>query len=255
MSEALNLPSLPEMVFGKNKFELFERSSGFRLEFTALDALKMVSHQPPHDIKVAASSVWSESNKGQVAKLKQNSYLKEADNAHQDFDWTFTTRFSGLMTQLHPSTLEIIPGYAPTIVSTGLDAERDGIPMAKLRSTSEPILWFSHVHLFEDELHDNGIAEISTKARVMGTFWFCLVRFWLRVDGVMFRVIDHRLYHEFGSSHIIKETTTKEGSWDSVTQKVEGDLKKIKDPSEFSNHLATISSSLEHIKLPSAPSS
>jgi type 2A phosphatase activator TIP41 len=241
------------MVFGKNRFSLFHEPSGFKLDFSAEEALKMVSHTPPIDIKVAAANIWSESNKGQVAKLKAElEYLE--DSSSQAFDWTFTTYYSGNMSQIDPTTKEPAGIYVPTVISAGLDEKKDGIPMDKLRSTEEPILWFSHVHLFEDELHDNGIADISTKSRVMNTFWFCLVRFWLRVDGVLFRVIDHRLYHEFGSNIIIREQSVKEGSWDEVHAKVKGDLRKMKDPNDFTPQLSTISTALEHIILPTSAS-
>jgi type 2A phosphatase activator TIP41 len=249
LSERLKLPSLPEMVFGKNRFKLFHKPSGFSLEFSAEAALSMVSHEAPKDIKVAASNVWSESNKGQVEKLKQTHEFDE-QSPSQEFDWTFTTHYCGDMTRVDPVTGQMDASYVPEILTAGLEETKDSIPMDKLRSTSEPIIWFSHVHLFEDEIHDNGIAEISTKSRVMNSFWFCLVRFWLRVDGVMFRVIDHRLYHEFGSKHIIKEASLKEGTWEEVHLKVQGDLRKIRDPSEFAMHLRSISSSLEHIILP-----
>jgi len=250
ISERLGLPSLPEMVFGKNRFELFHEVSGLRIEFTTEEALEMVSHSSPKDIKVAASNTWTASNKDQVAKLKQTSFLKEDETSPQDFDWTFTTYYAGSFSRIDPKTHQTVPEFSPTIVSNDLNAQKDGIPLAKLRSTSEPIHWFSHVLFFEDELHDNGIAEMSIRARVMETFWFALVRFWLRVDGVMFRVIDHRMYHEFDSPHIIREITVKEGTWESVHQKIEGDLRKIRDPNEFANHLDTLSSTLEHIILP-----
>lgn len=255
------------MVFGKNHFTLHHKSSGFVLDFSTESALGMVSHESPTDIKVAASHVWSESNRGQVAKLKAEKEYDE-QTPSQDFDWTFTTHYWGDITLVDANSNSAAPSnsgaaaplstgkpYNPEVIKTGLDEVKDGIPMEKLKSTAEPILWFSHVHLFEDELHDNGIAEISTKSRVMNSFWFCLVRFWLRVDGVLFKVIDHRLYHEFGTNRIIKEKTIKEGTWDEVHRKVGGDLRKIRDPSEFAAHLRTTSTSLEHIIIPTAPQS
>lgn len=267
----MNLPSLPEMVFGKNHFTLRHKPSGFVLDFSAESALSMVAHETPNDIKVAASHVWSESNRGQVAKLKAEKEYDE-QTPSQDFDWTFTTHYCGDTSLVEPSSgpvetksssaapstsVAAAPSslgkpYDPQVIKSGLDAAKDGIPLEKLKSTAEPILWFSHVHLFEDELHDNGIAEISTKSRVMNSFWFCLVRFWLRVDGVLFKVIDHRLYHEFGTKIIIKEKSIKEGNWDDVHHKVGGDLRKIRDPSEFAAHLRTTLVSLEHVIIPQA---
>lgn len=229
---------MPEMVFGKNRFVLADSSSGFALEFSAEAALAEVSHTPPTDVQVAAAKTWTASNQGAVEKLKTQHEFNE-DSSHQDFDWTFTTRYAGTF-----------HGGEPKIVSEGLDAQKDGIPMHKLRSTIDPILWFSVVHIFEDELHDNGIADYSTKARVMGSFWFMLVRFWLRVDGVLFRIIDHRYYHEFGTQHIIRETITKQGTWEDITGKTNGDLRKVRDPEEFGPMLEVLSTNLEHIMLP-----
>lgn len=229
---------MPEMLFGKNRFVLADSASGFSLEFSAEAALSEVSHIPPTDVKVAAAQTWTQSNQGAVAKLKNQNELSE-DTTSQDFDWTFTTRYAGTFTP-----------NPPTIISEGLDPQKDGIPMQKLRHTADPILWFSQVHIFEDELHDNGIADYSTKARVMGNFWFMLVRFWLRVDGVLFRITDHRYYHEFGTQFIIRETTNKQGTWEDLTKKTNGDLRTVRDPDAFGPALETLSTHLEHIMLP-----
>lgn len=229
---------MPEMVFGNNKFSLSDAETGFSIEFTAEAALAEVSHIPPTDVQVAAAKTWTKSNQGAVAKLKTQNEFSD-DSTSQDFDWTFTTRYAGTFT---PAQL--------TIVSEGLDPQKDGIPMHKLRSTSDPILWFSQVHIFEDELHDNGIADYSTKARVMGNYWFMLVRFWLRVDSVLFRIIDYRYYHEFGTRFIIRETTNKQGTWEELTKKTNGDLRTVRDPDAFGPFLDTLSTHLEHIMLP-----
>lgn len=41
--------------------------------------------------------------------------------------------------------------------------EHPGIPLAKLARQDEPILFYDDVTLFEDELHDNGVANLSVK--------------------------------------------------------------------------------------------
>jgi hypothetical protein len=38
-----------------------------------------------------------------------------------------------------------------------------GIPLAKLASTTDEILFYDDVPLFEDELHDNGMASLSVR--------------------------------------------------------------------------------------------
>lgn len=42
-----------------------------------------------------------------------------------------------------------------------------GIPLSKLARQDEPILFFDEVTLFEDELHDNGVANLTV--RIVGS--------------------------------------------------------------------------------------
>uniref|UniRef100_A0A8C4NCP0 TIP41-like protein n=1 Tax=Eptatretus burgeri TaxID=7764 RepID=A0A8C4NCP0_EPTBU len=83
------------------------------------------------------------------------------------------------------------------------------IDQAKLMNR-EPILFFEDVVLFEDELHDHGISILSVKVRVMPSGFFLLLRFFLRVDGVVIRVNDTRIYHQADTSYLLREFVTKE---------------------------------------------
>ncbi|KAI9118772.1 hypothetical protein K1719_010217 [Acacia pycnantha] len=56
------------------------------------------------------------------------------------------------------------------------------------------------VNKLEDELVDNGVSLHTVKARVMPSSWFLLLRFWLRVDGVLIRLRDTRLHCIFGGA-------------------------------------------------------
>lgn len=40
--------------------------------------------------------------------------------------------------------------------------------------------------------------------------FFVLLRFFLRVDGVLLRINDTRLYHEFNEDYIVREITSRE---------------------------------------------
>lgn len=56
MSSELELPSLPEMVFGENVLQI-NHAAGFGIQFNALDALKLVDNK--HDLmKVAVAEEW-----------------------------------------------------------------------------------------------------------------------------------------------------------------------------------------------------
>jgi type 2A phosphatase activator TIP41 len=107
----------------------------------------------------------------------------------------------------------------------------------------EPILFYDENILFEDELADNGTATLTTRLvrirtlmfrrirmfarlvkftnfifdkRVMPSCFFLLLRFFLRVDDVLFRVNDTRIYHQFGTNHIIREYSSKEEHYNAV---------------------------------------
>lgn len=46
--------------------------------------------------------------------------------------------------------------------------------------------------------------------------FFILSRLFLRVDNVLFRTHDVRIYHAFGSGEVIREVTGMEASYDAV---------------------------------------
>lgn len=50
----------------------------------------------------------------------------------------------------------------------------------------------------------------------MPSSFFILLRFFLRVDNVMLRVNDTRLYHEFNTNYVLREFTNKECAFGDV---------------------------------------
>ncbi len=89
------------------------------------------------------------------------------------------------------------------------------IPFDKLKQP-DPILFFDDVVLYEDELADNGSSFLSVKIRVMKERLLMLMRLYLRVDDVIFRIRDCRVYVEFATGLIIRDYTAKEASYDRV---------------------------------------
>ncbi|XP_015238380.1 PREDICTED: TIP41-like protein [Cyprinodon variegatus] len=169
LSDELNMPSLPEMMFGDNVLRI-QHMDGYGIEFNAIDALKRVNNMED-TVKVACAQEWQESR---------------ADSEHskevlRPFDWTFTTDYRGTLlgedVQMKAASTE------------------EHIDIEKLKAR-EHIMFYDEVLLFEDELHDHGVSTISVKIRVMPSSFFLLQRFFLRVDGVMIRINDTRLYYE-----------------------------------------------------------
>lgn len=55
-----------------------------------------------------------------------------------------------------------------------------------------------------------------TPQRVMPHSFFILSRLFVRVDAVVFRVFDVRVFHSFGSNEIIRESTGMEAPYEAV---------------------------------------
>ncbi|CAK8672464.1 unnamed protein product [Clavelina lepadiformis] len=179
----LEIPQIPEMTFGHNKLQI-THAQGFQIEFNATDSLQRVDNK--HDLmKVAVAKEWNESR-------KNNEFIKETV---KPFDWTFTTDYKGTVND---------PQNIVKVLET---TERINVQRLKMK---EKILYFEEMTLFEDELADNGCAQLTVKIRVMPSCFFLLMRFYLRVDGVLSRIHDTRWYHEFGTNHLIREYTEKE---------------------------------------------
>lgn len=45
----------------------------------------------------------------------------------------------------------------------------------------------------------------------MPSGFFILLRYFLRVDGVLLRINDTRLYHDFTTDYVLREYTSREG--------------------------------------------
>lgn len=120
------------MVFSKNNLVLTHKN-GARIEFNPLDALKNVENGKS-SIQVACADEWKETrpSSNQLDQVKP-------------FDWSFTTSYQGTFNE-----------YV-RVEDTDLKLD-----IFKLMQ-KERILFYQDLTLFEDELHDHGIAVCSVK--------------------------------------------------------------------------------------------
>ncbi|KAF7651231.1 hypothetical protein LDENG_00113810 [Lucifuga dentata] len=223
LAEEMNMPSLPEMLFGDNVLRI-QHADGYGIEFNAIDALKRVNNMEDA-VKVACAQEWQESR---VDSEHSTEVLRP-------YDWTYTTDYRGTL-------------IGPTAqIQVSQTSER--IDMEKLKAR-EQIVFFEEVLLFEDELHDHGVSMISVKIRVMPTSFFLLLRFFLRVDGVLIRINDTRLYHEAGKNYMLREFSTRESKI--------AELKNVPaafytDPNEIAQHLTLRLTECDKLELPVTP--
>lgn len=116
----------------------------------------------------------------------------------RDYDWTYSTTWAGTNSQEGASGSSAAKTNDVPHFAAASDPSTDRIPVERLGpSSGEPILFYDDLVLFEDELGDNGSSMLGVKVRVMPSGFLILQRFFLRVDDVVFRLFDTRMYCAF----------------------------------------------------------
>jgi type 2A phosphatase activator TIP41 len=117
------------------------------------------------------------------------------------FDWSYTTDYKGTITKGKPFKVQ--------------KENAEPIPIELLKRP-DPILFFEEVVLFESELDDNGISVLSCKLRVMPDRMLLLCRQFMRLDNVVIRIRDTRIYVDFNLGKVIRDYTEKEDDFEKV---------------------------------------
>ncbi|KAI9499148.1 TIP41-like family-domain-containing protein [Zychaea mexicana] len=206
LQKDLGLPP-PEMVFGNNTVTISKNNQTI-LTFNARDALALVEHSD-NNIKVAYAAEWA-----------RNSTRSDVKDVVKPYDWTYSTTYKGTG-----------DGFQ--------DAEQPAVDVHRLQK-QEPILFYDEVILYEDELADNGTTLVSIRLRVMPSCFLVLLRMFLRVDNVVFRINDTRIYHEFGSPYVVREYTSREDRFQTVFNKLpaaKSDVSLLGDPNWVASKL------------------
>jgi len=215
MSKTLGIP-VPETIFGDNLVAVAHAPTGWRVEFNAQDALDAVDKTGRDMLQVAYAQDWSSSREKTSAGIKE---------VVKPYDWSYSTTYKGTTSTSNNTNAMKPPAAAPA--STPAAEADDGVPTVAWRPTTQqipiellkrrdPILFFDDVMLYESELDDNGISVFSVKVRVHEHRMLLLCRLFMRVDNVVLRVRDTRVYVDFDTDEVLREYTAKEESFANV---------------------------------------
>ncbi|WEJ93799.1 Tap42 interacting protein [Yamadazyma tenuis] len=249
LEERFRFP-LPEMIFGNNSVKLVNDKTKSIIEFNALDALDSIDKSS--DLKVSYHQEWLEARR--TNSLSTDSHdasaekaLKENGNIDltkytdletiKNYDWTYSTNYKGSITNME---------FAKT---------DEKFPIDRLLNP-DPILFFDESILYEDELGDNGISMLSTKIRVMPTCLLLLCRLFLRIDNVIFRIRDTRVFVDFETNKVLREYKEQDGVYNDVLGKISGKVTSdpkslLRDPNWVSQNIPVLKSELEAAQLTS----
>jgi type 2A phosphatase activator TIP41 len=231
---------LPEMTFGSNYLTFHHRPSSWKYTFNAKGALGDVKKGElgPGDggVKVGHADKWLQSRTDPSSQLPMPQTV-----VTKQYDWTYTSMYPGHEVD-DPSRR-----YSWRVADP--ENASHAIPLAEL-TRPDPILFYAEIPLYEDELHDNGSSGLLVRIRVMPTCIFILSRFTLRVDHVLFRTFDTRIYHSFQSNPplIIRETRGWEAPYDNVHKLLpkRDDLTPLTDPTWIAKILSEMPQDNDH---------
>lgn len=207
----LDIP-VPEMIFGNNCVGVTCKDTAgktqFHVDFNALDALRLVERNPSDAIKVSYANDWY------ASRLQKHAQSDVTMEVYKPYDWTYSSEYRG------------------TCNAQWTRDDEHAIPTDKLTSAN-PILFYDDMVLYEDELGDNGISVLSVKVRAMKDCLLVLQRLFVRVDEVLLRIYDTRLYVDFDTNEIIREFKVQQDDYKSVVARTRGAAdprKPLRDP-------------------------
>ncbi|KAI0118909.1 TIP41-like family-domain-containing protein [Nemania sp. FL0031] len=237
---------IPEMIFGDNLVGVTHLPTGWRVEFNARDALDGVGKTGENMLRVAYAGEWSASREQTSAGIRE---------VVRPFDWSYSTTYKGTDTASEKTNGSSDGGgsgggrrwdFAPTT---------QPIPIELLKRR-DPIRFFDDVMLYESELDDNGISVLSVKLRVHDERMLLLCRLYMRLDNVLCRIRDTRIYVDFLSEVVTREYVVKEASFNDVKQKLfisgvrpDGITVALRDANAIAAILPTIEQTLESVSL------
>ena len=193
--------------------------NGLQIGFDAVNGLKPCIGDVSEDKRVEVQYAMEWKN---TAKQR-----KDVERLKYDYDWTYTTDYIG--------DYKSLQGDKQLVIEKNV---KERFNMQLLRDTTAPILWSCHCILYEDELSDNGMSQLLVRCRVMPKCFLILLRFWLRVDNVIIRIHDTRIYHEFGSDFVLRHVEEKESKWRELKKKYPMvQLMQFTDPNVFANKI------------------
>ncbi|OTA60429.1 TIP41-domain-containing protein [Hypoxylon sp. EC38] len=236
MEHSLGIP-VPEMIFGDNIVSIEHKPTGWKIEFNAYHALDAVDKTDKNMLQVAYAKSWSASREQTSAGIK---------DVVKPYDWSYSTTYKGTVSTPASATQKL--RFTPT---------DKPIPIELLKRR-DPILFFDEVMLYESELDDNGISVLSVKVRVHEQRMLLLARLFMRLDNVVVRIRDTRVYVDFAAEEVTREYTAKESGFEDVKTKLlmtglmpDAVTVALRDANKIADLLPTVEQVLESVSLKS----
>ena len=203
----LHINHLPEIFYGFNRLFLINKTKNFCYEFNPLQMLSLANY-------TQRKKLLKENEIYYIPNQAKSQYSKTDDTKNEE-DWSFSSPYMGHITSINNSPMS---KYYPEIKETKVfKKEKTNIKYPETKV--ENVLNYNQIHFFEDELGDIGFSEGKIGFGVMNECFLGLMRCYLRVDNMVVRNIDTKIYHKFGDNYIIRNFLVKEKTYDELANK------------------------------------
>jgi len=175
-------------------------------------------------IRTADAKIWS--NKQTTTTSSDDNNISSTSNSQFYYDWTFSSPYAGTII-LPPCKQRATKEKDINNRKQWQSLDQSHIPFHLLQDTTQPILLFDDIHLYEDDLHDNGDVSLNIKVRVMPKCWYILQRLYVRVDYVCVKCREVRYFCLFDNvkgcgrdvqvNTIYRDVVWREASWDELS--------------------------------------
>ena len=200
----LYISHLPEIFYGFNRLFLINESQNFCYEFNPLQMLSLTNNN-------VRQKLLKEKEIYYIPTQAKSQYSK-TDDTKNEMDWSFSSPYMGHITSINNC---IMNKYYPKINETKkFRTEKSNMVFPEIKV--ENVLNYNQVQFFEDELGDIGLSEGKIGFGVMDQCFLGLMRCYLRVDNMLVRNIDTKIYHKFGEKYIIRNFSVKEKTYDEL---------------------------------------
>ena len=220
----LKINRLPELIFGYNRMYLINKSKNFIYSINPIDMLNLTKYDIRKE-KLNIKEIYYNPPEIDAKRNIDITHLKKIEIQKKEAisDWTYSSSYMGTITNIKNSEIFDQIDFNnnnfdnnksfKTIVDNNINIPYDNL------GPNNPIINNFEIHLYEDDLNDNGLTDCKFRFRIMKDCFFGLLRCYLRIDNFLIKNIDTRIYYDFNSDYIIRHFVVKEMTYDNLKNK------------------------------------
>ena len=197
-NNVIKVKHLPEIFNGYNRLFIINSEYNFVYEFSPIQMLNLSNYEMRKNYLDNKKIYYNPSE----VKTK-------IPNLENDNDWTFSSCYMGNICNINNSEVKNLYDIS-NLKEKNFKCEIDNNIKMPILGKETKIKHYIEIELYEDEFGDNGICETRLRLYIMENCFSLLLRCYLRVDNIIVRNINTKIFYQFGDNFIIRNFSVKE---------------------------------------------